>query len=59
MEKKLIDYNKLIAFLEERRAFYSMMSYRELEEGGEDYLTYLDREFAVNEIISELKRCPF
>ncbi len=59
MERKLIDYNELIAFLEERRAYYSMMSYRELEEGGEDYLTYFDREFAVNEIISHLKRCPF
>lgn len=58
-ERKLIDYDKLIAFLEERRAYYSMMSYHELEEGGEDYLTYFDREFAINEIISELKRNPF
>ena len=59
MDKRMIDYEKLITMLEERRAYYSMLSYQELENGGEDYLTYFDREFAVNEIISELKRIPF
>ena len=59
MDRKMIDYEALIEMLEEKRAYYSMMSYHELEEGGDDYLTYFDREFAVNEIISELKRTPF
>ncbi len=58
-----IDYTMLMNFLEERRAYYSMLAYHELEDGGEDYLTYFDREFAINEIISELKlgfaSCPF
>ena len=59
MDKRMIDYEKVIAMLEERRTYYSMMSNYELENGGEDYFTYTDREFAVIEIISNFKKIPF
>lgn len=58
-ERKLIDYDKLIAFLEEKKEFYSMMACEQLEKGGPFYLTYTNDELLIENIISEIKCIPF
>ena len=61
-ERKVIDYEKAVAYLEERRAYYSMLQERQLEDFNVDVADYADtiaKWSVYNDLIHELSKVPF
>ncbi len=60
--RKLIDYEKVVAYLEERRAYYSMLQERQLEDVNvtvNEYADTIARWSVYNDLIHELSKVPF
>ena len=61
-ERKVIDYEKAVAYLEERRTYYSMLQERQLEDVNvtvDEYAETIAKWSVYNDLIHELSKVPF
>ena len=61
-ERKVIDYEKAVAYLEERRAYYSMLADKQLTDDNvrvDEYADTIAKWSVYYDLIHELSKVPF